>query len=152
MIRRAAPTAPRVPVAAAALGAAGLIPFVWSAATHLSPGLAAASGLPPLFLGTYVGLTYGTVILSFMSGVLWGFAAKGSDWLPYALSVIPALWVFFAVNDASDISSIYLIAGFAGLLMLDGTFAARGLAPAWWMRLRLPLTAVVIACLAIPLF
>ncbi len=35
--------------------------------------------------------------------------------------------------------------------MLDATFAAQGLAPPWWMRLRLPLTAVVIACLAAPL-
>lgn len=142
----------RIPAAAAVLGAAGLLPFLWSAITHLFPTLAAASGLPPLFTGAYVGLTYGTVILSFMSGVLWGFAAKGKAWVPYALSVIPALWVFFAVNDASDISSIYLIAGFVALLMLDATFAAQGLAPPWWMRLRLPLTAVVVACLAIPLF
>lgn len=142
----------RVPFAAATLGAAGLLPFLWSAVTHTFPALAAASGLPPLFTGAYVGLTYGTVILSFMSGVLWGFAAKGNAWLPYALSVLPALWVFLAVNDASDISSIYLISGFVGLLMLDATFKAQGLAPAWWMRLRLPLTAVVIVCLAIPLF
>ena len=105
-----------------------------------------------MFIGAYVGLTYGTVILSFMSGVLWGFAAKGEEFLPYALSVIPALWCFFTVTDASDTSSILLIAGFAGLLMLDATYAAQGLAPAWWMRLRLPLTAVVIACLSVPLF
>jgi hypothetical protein len=105
-----------------------------------------------MFLGAYVGLTYGTVILSFMSGVLWGFATKGDGALPYALSVIPALWVFFTVTDGSDLSSIYLIAGFAGLLMLDTTFAAQGLTPPWWMRLRLPLTAVVILSLAVPLF
>ncbi len=147
-------TAPRVPAAAALLGAAGLLPFLWSAATHLSPALAgwAAAYLPPMFLGAYVGLTYGTVILSFMSGVLWGFATKGDGALPYALSVIPALWVFFTVTDGSDLSSIYLIAGFAGLLMLDTTFAAQGLTPPWWMRLRLPLTAVVILSLAVPLF
>ncbi len=146
-------TAHRVPPAAAILGAAGLLPFLWSAATQLSPGLAGWAGgyLPPMFMGAYVGLAYGTVILSFMSGVLWGFAARGSDWLPYALSVIPALWVFFTVTDGTDISSIYLMAGFAGLLLLDLTFAQRGLAPAWWMRLRLPLTAVVLACLAVPL-
>jgi hypothetical protein len=104
-----------------------------------------------MFIGAYVGLTYGTVILSFMSGVLWGFAARGSAALPYALSVIPALWCFFTVTDASDGSVIFLITGYIGLLLLDATFAAQGLAPAWWMRLRLPLTAVVVACLAIPL-
>lgn len=143
----------RIPPAALILGAAGLLPFLWSAATHLSPELAAWAGgyLPPLFIGAYVGLTYGTVILSFMSGVLWGFAARGEDIMPYALSVIPALWAFFTVTDASDTSSIFLIAGFIGLLLLDGTYAAQGLAPAWWMRLRLPLTLVVLACLAVPL-
>ena len=146
-------TSRRIPPAALTLGAAGLIPFLWSAATHLSTALAGWAGthMPPMFLGAYVGLTYGTIILSFMSGVLWGFAAKGDEWLPYALSVIPALWVFFTVTDASDTASIFLIAGFVGLLMLDATFAAQGLAPPWWMRLRLPLTAIVIACLAVPL-
>ncbi|MFN3577140.1 MAG: DUF3429 domain-containing protein, partial [Tabrizicola sp.] len=73
----------RIPRPALLLGLAGLIPFLWSVATHLSPALAAAAGkwLSPMFLGAYVGLTYGTVILSFMSGVLWGFAtrAEGRD-------------------------------------------------------------------------
>lgn len=146
-------TPARIPAAPLVLGTAGLLPFLWSAATQLSPTLAAWAGgvLPPMFLGAYVGLTYGTLILGFMSGVLWGFAARGDDWLPYALSVIPALWVFFTVTDGTDASSIFLMAGFAGLLLLDATFAAQGLTPAWWMRLRLPLTAVVLACLAVPL-
>ncbi len=55
-------TAHRVPPAAAILGAAGLLPFLWSAATQLSPGLAGwAGGLSaPMFMGAYVGLAYGT--------------------------------------------------------------------------------------------
>lgn len=146
----------RIPRAALILGLAGLIPFLWSAATHLSPALAGWGGrfLPPMFIGAYVGLTYGTIILSFMSGVLWGFATRAAGRaaaVGYSLSVIPALWAFAMVTDASDISAIYLVAGFAGLLLLDQSFAAQGLAPAWWMRLRLILTAVVIACLAVPI-
>lgn len=146
----------RIPRPALLLGLAGLIPFLWSAATHLSPALASWAGqfLSPMFLGAYVGLTYGTVILSFMSGVLWGFATKaeGRDAaIAYTLSVIPALWVFFMVPDASDISSIFLAAGFVGLLLLDAMFSAWGLAPRWWLRLRVMLTVVVLACLAIPL-
>ncbi|MGL4236535.1 DUF3429 domain-containing protein [Tabrizicola sp.] len=146
----------RIPPAALMLGLAGLIPFLWSAATHLSPALAGWAGqwLPPMFLGAYVGLTYGTVILAFMSGTLWGFATKAEGReaaLAYALSVIPALWVFFMVTDASANSTIYLAAGFVGLLLLDGTFSALGLAPRWWMRLRVMLTVVVLACLAVPL-
>ncbi len=146
----------RIPAAALVLGLAGLIPFLWSAATHLSPALATWAGgfLPPMFIGAYVGLSYGTIILSFMSGVLWGFAAKAEGraaTLGYALSVIPALWVFLMVTDASVNSLIYLATGFAGLLLLDATFAAQGLAPAWWMRLRLLLTVIVLGCLAVPI-
>ncbi len=146
----------RIPRPALLLGLAGLIPFLWSAATHLSPALSGMAGqwLSPMFLGAYVGLTYGTVILAFMSGVLWGFAtrAEGREaTLAYTLSVIPALWAFFMVTDASDSSRIFLAAGFVGLLLLDATFQARGLAPRWWLRLRVMLTVVVLACLAIPL-
>lgn len=144
-----------IPRPALLLGLAGLIPFLWSAATHLSPTLLGWAGqwLPPMFLGSYVGLTYGTVILSFMSGALWGFAtrAEANAALAYVLSVIPALWVFFMVTDATANSVIYLAAGFAGLLLLDATFVAWGLAPRWWLRLRVMLTVVVLACLAVPL-
>jgi hypothetical protein len=146
----------RIPRSALLLGLAGLIPFIWSAATHLMPTLGAwaSQWMPPMFLGAYVGLTYGTVILSFMSGVLWGFAtrAEGREAaIAYILSVIPALWVFFMVTDASANSVIYLAAGFVGLLILDTIFSAWGLAPRWWLRLRVMLTVVVLACLALPL-
>ena len=146
----------RIPRPALILGLAGLIPFLWSAATHLSPALSAAAGqwLSPKFLGGYVGLTYGTVILSFMSGVLWGFATKTEGReaaVAYALSVIPALWVFVMVSDASETSRIFLAAGFIGLLLLDATFQAWGLAPRWWLRLRVMLTVVVLVCLILPL-
>jgi hypothetical protein len=146
----------RIPRPALLLGLAGLIPFLWSAATHLSPALSGWAGqwLPPMFLGAFVGLTYGTVILSFMSGVLWGFAtrAEGKEAAAaYGLSVIPALWVFLTVTDASANSTIFLASGFVGLLLLDAMYSAWGLAPRWWLRLRVMLTVVVLGCLAIPL-
>ena len=69
-----------IPRAALLLGLAGLIPFLWGAASQLFPGLAevgtATAG--PRFVGPYVSLAYGTVILSFMSGVLWGFATRAT--------------------------------------------------------------------------
>lgn len=146
----------RIPRAALLLGLAGLIPFVWGAATEMVPALAVAAYevVPPVFVGAVVLVTYGTVILSFMSGVLWGFAtkAKGREAaVGYALSVLPALWAFFMVRDTSDASLIWLATGFAALLFLDWSFAWQGLAPAWWMRLRLLLTAIVLACLLLPL-
>ncbi|MEO0918937.1 MAG: DUF3429 domain-containing protein, partial [Pseudomonadota bacterium] len=40
-------------------------------------------------------------------------------------------------------------AGFIALLGLDFTFQKQGLAPEWWMRLRLLLTGIVVLCLAV---
>jgi len=146
----------QIPRPALLLGLSGLIPFLWSAATQLSPALAGWAGnfLSPMFLGAVVGLTYGTVILSFMSGVLWGFATKADGTqaaIAYGLSIIPALWVFVMVTDASDNSTTFLAAGFVGLLLLDAMYSAWGLAPGWWLRLRVMLTVVVLSCLAISL-
>ncbi|MBA3911977.1 MAG: DUF3429 domain-containing protein [Rhodobacter sp.] len=146
----------RIPRPALILGLAGLIPFLWSAVTFLSPGLATSAGqwLSPMFIGDYVGLTYGAMILAFMSGVLWGFATKAEGReaaIAYTLSVIPALWTFVMVSDASDTSRIFLAAGFVGLLLLDAMFQAWGLAPRWWLRLRVMLTVVVLASLSLPL-
>ncbi len=142
-------TIPRVPLA---LGVAGLVPFAWGVATMYSDGLAAwgAQTLGARFVGPYVQLSYGTVILSFMSGVLWGFATKARGLVgatAYALSVIPALWAFLFVGGGPVSAAIYLMAGFVGILGLDLMFWSQGLAPRWWMRLRLGLTAVVVLCL-----
>lgn len=145
-----------IPRSALILGLAGLLPFLWGALNVLyTPSLAWGGAMvPPMFKGTYVSLTYGTVILSFMSGVLWGFATKAKGAaaaVGYALSVIPALWAFFMVNGQPGDAAVNLAAGFVGLLLLDFSFAQQGLAPPWWMRLRLILTVVVLACLAVPI-
>ena len=146
----------QIPRSALILGLAGVIPFLWGAANVLFPATVGWGGrwLSPMFMGTYVSLTYGTVILSFMSGVLWGFATKATGReaaLGYGLSVIPALWAFFMVNGDPGNAAVNLAAGFAGLLLLDASFARQGLAPAWWMPLRLLLTGIVLACLAVPI-
>ena len=142
-----------IPRSALLLGLAGLLPFLWGAATVLVPGLAewGVRAIGPRFAGPYVLLSYGTVILSFMSGVLWGFATKAEGQVAataYALSVLPALWAFFFVGGGPVSAAIDLIFGFVGLLGLDWMFWRQALAPAWWMRLRVPLTAVVVFCLS----
>lgn len=142
----------RIPISALVLGLAGLIPFMWGAATLALPDLAqwGQRALGPRFVGPFVQLSYGTIILAFMSGVLWGFATRASGAVAatgYALSVLPALWAFFFVGGGPVSAGTYLIFGFAGLLGLDWMFWKNGLAPRWWMSLRIGLTAVVIASL-----
>ena len=143
-----------VPRSALILGLAGTIPFIWGAATYLSPDLQGwgAASLGPRFVGPYVQLFYGSVILSFMSGVLWGFATRtsgGQAATGYTLSVIPALWAFFMTGGGPVSAATNLIFGFLGLLILDYAFHAWGLAPRWWLQLRVLLTAIVVACLAV---
>ena len=143
-----------IPRAALLLGLAGLIPFIWGALTILSADLGdwSDAALGRRFTGATIALQYGTVILAFMSGVLWGFSTKAEGQgaaVGYVLSVIPALWAFFIAGPDQAAWAIYLIAGFVGLLGLDWTFWRQELAPGWWMRLRLILTTVVVLCLAI---
>ena len=139
----------QIPRSALILGLAGLIPFVWGALTLLVPELAVAgiNSIGSRFVGPYVQLFYGSVILSFMSGVLWGFATKAEGRIAaagYALSVIPALWAFLMTGGGPVTAGVNLVFGFLGLLGLDWLFWRQGLAPQWWMRLRLLLTAIVV--------
>lgn len=145
-----------IPRSALALSLAGLIPFLWGLATQLSPTLAdwGTTALGPRFVGPHVSLSYGIVILAFMSGVLWGFAARAEASVAaagYGLSVLPALWTFLFVGGGPELLARGLVAGFLGLLGLDYVFWHYRLAPQWWMQLRLILTAVVVTCLVLPM-
>jgi hypothetical protein len=140
-----------IPHPALLLGLAGLLPFLWGVGTLLSPTLHTLTldTIGPRFTGPYVLIAYGTIILSFMSGVLWGFAAKGAEqrWTGYALSTGPALWAFFFVGGGPTQALWALLTGFVVLLVLDLQFSLWGLTPRWWMRLRGVLTGGVVACL-----
>lgn len=95
---------------------------------------------------------FGAVTLFFLSGTLWGYAAKsGARWWALALALLPAAYVFFFVQrhpwalEGQALS--HLIAGFLGISVLDVLWQARGLAPRWWLALRLPANAVALAAL-----
>ena len=140
-----------IPKPALWLGLAGLIPFLYGAATHLAPDLA----FTPLSGGAMIRL-YGIVILCFMAGVLWGFAARAPEpeWPLYAVSVAPALLAFVPAMFLPDVyegqgGTLILLNGFVILLIIDNWFAGRGLTPDWWMSLRTLLTAIVCLCLVI---
>ena len=147
-------TMTRIPRSALLIGLAGLIPFLWGAATLSDPALQGWSArvLGPALTGPFVLQSYGSVILCVMSGALWGFATKARGAVAatgYALSVLPALWAFFMAQGRPDSAMVALLAGFIALLPMDYMFWQQGLAPRWWMALRLLLTAVVVACLAV---
>lgn len=138
-----------IPKSAFLLTAAGALPFVWGGLSTAFPQLGSpvVGAIGPRFVGPYIGLFYGAVILSFMSGILWGFATKttgGPAATGYVLSVIPALWAFFMTGGGPVTAAMNLMVGFVALLVLDWQFWRWGLAPEWWMRLRVPVTVVVL--------
>jgi hypothetical protein len=145
-------TIPRAPLI---LGLAGLLPFIGGAFISTFSDIAPSADSYPIIIandGIKLLALYGTIILSFMSGVLWGFATKAEGakaTTGYVLSVLPALWALF-MRGAKPVETLpYLIIGFIGLLILDYLFSREGLTPPWWMPLRILLTSIVVICLAI---
>ena len=138
-----------LPLAPIVLGLCGLIPFLWGGLTTLNPPLAlwAQDTIGSRFIGPYIQLFYGAIILSFMSGVIWGFATKSTRTSNYILAVIPALWAFFMTGGGPATTALNLMGGFGAVLLIDWHMASQGLTPPWWMPLRIVLTIVVIICL-----
>ncbi|MCQ0970741.1 DUF3429 domain-containing protein [Paracoccus sp. TK19116] len=132
----------RPPLAAMVLGAAGLIPFLWGVIA-LQTGLFTPNSLsvrPAIEV-------YGLMIFSYMAGCFWPFAARLNGARDYLLAVAPVLVLIAMIVPDFVTLNQALILGFAGLLPIDWYFTRAGAAPTWWMRLRVPLSAVVIASL-----
>ncbi|MGE4325722.1 MAG: DUF3429 domain-containing protein [Pseudodonghicola sp.] len=146
-----------VPITARLLGLLALIPFLWGAATHFSPDLTAwgTTHLGPRFVAPYVQLFFGSVMLCFFSGALWGNASRAGGALGGAaliLAAVPAVWAYVETGGGPVSSAMNLIFGFAGLALLDLAFAYWRLVPGWWLRLRLPMAIIVIASLAVEVY
>ncbi len=145
------PQAPgaKVPTAAAWLGGAGALPFIAGVALYIAgEPLLAAWGVAAL-------RAYGAVILSFMAGIHWGLAmadsgtgaGQGASWGRLGLSVTPALIGWLALLVPRGPGLVLLAVTFTALLAIDLVAVRRGMAPAWYPRLRWPLTCIVVACL-----
>ena len=143
-----------IPKVALGLALFGVVPFAWGAVTSISEE-AFNFGMDIFgarFVGPLIQLSYGIIILCFMSGVLWGFATKmdrKSASQGYILSVIPALWVFFSMGRGPISDTISLIVGFIAVLLIDRHFYLLKLTPIWWMNLRTPITLLVISLLGL---
>ena len=144
----------KIPTGALILGLSGVLPFAWGAVTLLSEEAFnfGIENFGARFVGPLIQLSYGVIILCFMSGVLWGFATKMDEKngsLGYILSVLPALWAFLSMGRGPISDTINLIVGFLAVLLIDRHFYLLKLTPLWWMNLRIPLTFLVISLLAL---
>ena len=144
----------KIPTGALILGLSGVLPFAWGAVTLLSEEAFnfGIENFGARFVGPLIQLSYGVIILCFMSGVLWGFATKMDEKngsLGYILSVLPALWAFLSMGRGPISDTISLIVGFLAVLLIDRHFYLLKLTPLWWMNLRIPLTFIAISLLAL---
>ena len=82
----------------------------------------------PRFAGPYVQLSYGAIILSFMSGVLWGFATRPGPRGGGGLCAVgdSGALGFLHGRRRAGLGGHDLIAGFVGLLVLDWHVLALG--------------------------
>jgi len=130
------------------LGGLGLLPFLAGVLFAIAGGPGWAD--PALRY-------YAATILAFMGGVHWGLAIADSRSgrnetdvrMQLIGSVLPSLigWVALLMPATQGLTVMAL----AFVLLLLGDLAAvkRGWAPAWYPKLRMPLTTVVVICLLI---
>jgi hypothetical protein len=87
--------------------------------------------------------------LSFLGAVHWGLAMREQP-VPAArliASAIPVLVGFVALAIGGRSGLTVMAAGFLGILAYDIFGARRGFVPAWYPRLRWPLTGIALICL-----
>ncbi len=128
---------PALPIA---IGLAGLLPFIASAA-----GVAL---LPPFVqpIAFYAAFVYSLAILSFLGGVHWGIALSDGGMARYIWSVVSPLLGFVAVFAPRPIALYAMAAAFVLIGIVD-IAVFRGAGPRWYAWLRAVLTVVVAACL-----
>ncbi|WP_299476163.1 DUF3429 domain-containing protein [uncultured Roseibium sp.] len=140
------PTQAAVPLPAKWLGGTGALPFVAAA-------LIAVFG-PQVWSAwaAYALAVYGAVILSFLGGIQWGLT-MGREGRPnlsatrLGLSVVPSLIGWVALLMPVFPGLLVLSAAFALVLYLDLQASMRGEAPAWYPKLRIPLSIAVMGSL-----
>ncbi|GAA0786512.1 DUF3429 domain-containing protein [Roseibium denhamense] len=142
-----------VPKSALWLGGTGAIPFVGCAVASA----AAPDGWQTFFL--FALTAYGALILSFLGGIQWGLAiSKGAALdgkelaLRLCVSVVPSLIGWGSLLVPQPFGTLAMVMTFIVVLLIDLKLVREGLAPAWYPKLRWPLTLTVSAALLLGTF
>ena len=144
--------ASRIPSAVAWLGGLGILPFACIAlATQITGGVLKANLLFAL-------TAYGAIILSFLGGIHWGLAIGGPPqtdntlWRRLALGILPSLVAWAALLAPFSIGFLVLAAAFVAMLLVDIRASRMHEAPAWYPKLRWPLSCGAVAALLLGTF
>ena len=93
---------------------------------------------------------YAAVIAAFISGIHWGlYLLKDSPLNLFIHSNIVTLIAWAALLLAYPVNWLIFIACFVYLLLIDKQLTAAGLLEAWYLRMRILASTVVISCLAV---
>jgi hypothetical protein len=133
---------PTLPLPAAVLGAAGLLPFL---------GLAALTGFGAPQAGPALA-AYGATILAFLGAVHWGLALAGpspANAARLALGVVPSLIGFAALLLPLRPGLALLAVAILATAGVETLAARRGLVPRDYLKLRWLLSAGAACCLGI---
>ena len=103
---------------------------------------------------------YGAVILSFLGGIYWGLAiaganpgqSNGSTFARFGISVLSSLVGWCALLISGPLGLLMMTSAFFGLLLFDWYASQKVQVPAWYLKLRWPLTATVVASLTLAVF
>lgn len=125
------------------LGFAGLLP-------QLVAGYVLLENNPDWrFTALAMAYAYAALIFSFLGGLWWGLAATAGDRAPkwlWVAAVIPSLvalvsaWPWATGGSWPGPSMVTLGLGLIASLMVDWRVQNRGIAPEWWLSLRVPLS------------
>ena len=141
-----------VPSAAAWLGGLGIIPFA---------GLSLATPFANDVLKgqlSFALMAYSAIILSFLGGIHWGLAIASVPqtdktlWRRIGLSILPSLVAWAALLAPLSIGFLVLAAAFVAMLLVDIRASRMHEAPAWYPKLRWPLSCGVVAALLLETF
>lgn len=88
--------------------------------------------------------SFGAIYLGMLGGVYWGFAAKRATILDALIALVPPFAAFCASVSPSPVLP-YAI-GIAGMIVFDLLYISRGVAPKWWLSLRIysGLSAIIV--------
>jgi hypothetical protein len=135
-----------------ALAVLGLAPLIFFTVALVVVGMQSAMAAP--IVDAYK--TCAAIILSFLAGIHWGvILAKNETAAPLrsiALAIAAPLIGWMAVFVAEPMCFALLIVGFAGQGAWDNFAAHRGLLPQWFSKIRMVMTIIVVAILAVAMF
>jgi hypothetical protein len=136
------------PLSVKLLGYGGLIPFIGGSLCqvfHLFPELP----------WDRMVMSYGAIILSFLGGIHWAFAMTLKELSPaqqsdrFVWSVIPSLIAWSSLALPLNYATTVLILGFVAHFLQDVYVKKLAFLPAWYIPLRVQLSAVACVCLLI---